>query len=333
MSYRPPNPHPPTPNLPSLIPSPRLAIVIVTWNVRDLVLDCLRSVYDDLAGGRLDGQVYVVDNASSDGTAEAIRGAFPQALLTEAGENLGFAGGNNLALRSMGFPDGESLPSFVLLLNPDTVVRPGALHALVDGMEAAGAGLAGARLVYGDGSFQHSAFAFPGLAQLLIDLFPVPGRLHESRINGRYPRSLYQGSQPFEVDHPLGATFMLRREVIVETGLFDEQFHLYCEEVDWAMRIRGAGWKAVCIPSAEIVHFGGQSTVQIRPQSVINLWAARLRLYRKHYPPTKRALAILIVRAGMNRLIQATARDSSQSDEVRKALVDAYRDVIRLTWS
>lgn len=324
--------------MPPLIPNPQplipdLAVVTVTWNVRDLALGCLRSVYDDLAGSQLDGQVYVVDNASSDGTAGAIRSAFPQAHLIEPGENLGFAGGNNLALRSMGFPGGENLPSLVLLLNPDTLLRPGALRALIDGMEAADAGLAGARLVYGDGSFQHSAFAFPGLAQLLVDLFPMPGRLHESRINGRYPRRLYQSTRPFAVDHPLGATFMLRREVIAQTGLFDEQFHLYCEEVDWAMRIRAAGWKAVCVPSAEVVHFGGQSTTQVRPQSVINLWTARLRLYGKHYPPLKRALAILMVRAGMNRLIQATARDSSQSDDARKALVDAYRKVIELSWN
>jgi N-acetylglucosaminyl-diphospho-decaprenol L-rhamnosyltransferase len=326
MNNRLPIPQSPNPN-------PCLAVVIVTWNVRDLVLDCLRSVYADLAGSQLDGQVWLVDNASVDGTALAVRNAFPQTHLIEPGENLGFARGNNLALRSMGFPDSENLPSFVLLLNPDTLVKPGALIALLNGMEVTGAGLAGARLVYGDGSFQHSAFAFPGLGQLLIDLFPVPGRLQESPINGRYPRRLYEGNRPFEVDHPLGATFTLRREVIAQTGMFDEQFHLYCEEIDWAMRIRAAGWKAVCVPTAEVMHYGGQSTRQVRPQSVINLWTARLRLYRKHYRPLKRALATLILRAGMNRLIQATARDSSQSDETRKALVDAYREVIRLTWA
>lgn len=324
-------PQPLTSDPQSLIPD--LAIVIVTWNVRDLVLDCLQSVFDDLGSSRLDGLVYLVDNASTDGTAAAVRNAFPQVHLIEAGDNLGFARGNNLALRSIGFPDGDNLPAFVLLLNPDTLVKPGALRALLDGMQATGAGLAGARLVYGDGSFQHSAFAFPGLAQLLVDLFPTPGRLQESRINGRYPRRLYAGDQPFAVDHPLGATFMLRREAIAQTGLFDEQFRLYCEEVDWAMRIRAAGWQAVCIPTSKVVHFGGQSTAQVRPQSVINLWTARLRLYHKHYAPIKRTLAILIMRAGMNRLIQATARDSSQDDEVSKALVDAYREVIRLTWT
>lgn len=313
---------------------PRLSIIIVTWNVRDLVLDCLRSVFEDLARTDLTADVWVVDNASSDGTPDAIRAAFPPpqfpALqMIEPGENLGFARGNNLALRAIGFPDGPDLPQYVLLLNPDTYVKPGALQALIDGLESSGAGLAGARLVYGDGSFQHSAFDFPGLVQLIVDLFPVPGRLHDSRLNGRYPRVLYAGRQPFEVGHPLGATFLLKREVIQRTGLFDEQFHLYCEEIDWALRIRVAGWRAVCVPTAEVVHYGGQSTGQVRPQSLINLWTARLRLYRKHYGPLKRTLAVWIVRAGMNRRIQAIARNSALTEDDRQALVDACIEVIR----
>lgn len=315
---------------------PQLAIVIVTWNVRDLALDCLHSLFDDLGRTDAEGSVWVVDNASADGTAEAIRVAFPidrypTLHLLEPGENLGFARGNNLALRAIGFPEGPDLPDYVLLLNPDTVILPGALQALLDGMEATGAGLAGARLIYGDGSFQHSAFDFPGLVQLILDLFPAPGRLLESRLNGRYPRAWYERGEPFEVGHPLGATFLLRREVIQQTGLFDEQFHLYCEEIDWALRIRAAGWKAICVPRAVVVHYGGQSTAQVRPQSVINLWTARLRLYRKHYGPLKRWLAVWIVRAGMNRLIKVAARDSGRSEDERKALVDAYREVIRLS--
>jgi N-acetylglucosaminyl-diphospho-decaprenol L-rhamnosyltransferase len=309
-----------------------LAIVIVTWNVRQLALDCLQSVYDDLARAPFTGQVWLVDNASADGTAQAVREQFPQVRLMEPGENLGFGRGNNLALRAMGFTASDgALPDYVLLLNPDTIVLPGALGALVAAMESSGAGLAGARLVYGDGSFQHSAFAFPGLAQLFIDLFPVPARLRESRLNGRYPRSLYQGAEPFEVDHPLGATFLLRREAIQQTGLFDERFHLYCEEIDWAMRIRRAGWRVICVPQAEIVHLEGQSTRQVQPQSIYNLWAARLRLYAKHYPPLKRWLAGRLVRAGMNRLIRLTARDSSRSEAERGQLVETYRQVIRLS--
>jgi GT2 family glycosyltransferase len=314
--------------------SPRLAVIIVAWNVRDLLLDCLRSLFADVTGGSLRGEVWVVDNASTDGTMEAVRAAFPareypSLRLLEPGENLGFAGGNNLALRAMGFPGGDDPPEWVLLLNPDTVITPGALETLVEGAEAAGAGLAGARLVYGDGSFQHSAFEFPGLAQLIIDLFPVPGRLVESRLNGRYSREWYAAGEPFDVGHPLGATFLLRREAIQQTGLFDEQFKLYCEEIDWAMRIHEVGWRVVCVPSAEVVHYGGQSTGQVRPQSIVNLWTARLQLYRKHYPAWKAVLARWLMRLGMNWLIKRTARDSALPDDTAAALVGAYREVIR----
>ncbi len=309
----------------------QLAIIIVTWNVRDLVLDCLQSVYQDLEQSNINGEVWLVDNNSTDGTAQAIHDQFPQVKLLEPGENLGFAGGNNYALRAIGFPDGTTLPEYVLLLNPDTVIQPGALAALLDGMVQTGAGLGGAQLIYGDGSFQHGAFGFPGLAQLVIDLFPVPGSLYESRLNGRYPKSLYEGTQPFEIDHPLGATYLLRCEVIQQTGLFDEQFYIYCEEIDWAMRIKAAGWKVYCFPSAKVIHYGGQSTGQVKPQSLINLWTARLKLYRKHYNPVKRTLAAMIVRAGMNRQIKATARDSVLTEENQRELVNAYREVIRLT--
>jgi N-acetylglucosaminyl-diphospho-decaprenol L-rhamnosyltransferase len=315
------------------VSSPDLAIVVVTWNVRDLALDCLESAYADIERGELRAQVWVTDNASHDGTAQAIPDRFPQARLIASPTNLGFAGGNNVALRAMGFGErGAALPHAVLLLNPDTRVQPGALSELLRALDGQPqAGIVGARLVYGDGGFQHSAFVFPGLAQLIIDLFPVPGRLRESRLNGRYPRHLYAGREPFRVDHPLGAAMLVRGESIRRVGLLDEGFHIYCEEIDWAWRMREAGWLAYCAPTAEIVHYAGQSTQQARPQMVVALWASRLRLYALHYGPLKNYLARLIIRAGMNRRIQAAARDSSQDEGMRRALIDAYREVIRLT--
>jgi GT2 family glycosyltransferase len=306
-----------------------LAIIIVTWNVCDLVLECLGSVFRELEREDPRCTVWVTDNASADGTADAIRRQFPQVNLLEPRENLGFAGGNNLALREMGFPGDPDTPSVVLLLNPDTLVRPGALRELVmRGMEQPDVGLAGARLVYGDGSFQHSAFGFPGLMQLIIDLFPVPGRLYESRLNGRYPREFYEGQDPFEIDHPLGAAFLVRGEVIRQVGLMDEGYHLYCEEIDWAMRIRAAGWQAVCVPTAEIVHYEGQSTGQVRPEAIIRLWTARLRLYATYYGPLKNLLARIIIRAGMRRLIRQLIDNTEIDMTTRAALLEAYHTVL-----
>lgn len=299
-----------------------LAVILVTWNVRALALDALRSLYADLDTSGLTSDVYVVDSASWDGTPEAISAAFPQVKLTASRENLGFGRANNLALRQIGFgsPRAATLPRAVYLLNPDTLTHPGATRALYDALMAdPRVGLVGARLEYSDGSFQHSAFAFPGLRQLWVEFFPAPGRLYDSRFNGRYPRALYDAAQPFSVDFVLGATMMLRREVIEQTGLFDEAFFMYCEEIDWAWRIRKAGWDVRCVPAARVTHLGGQSTGQVRPQSVIHLWTSRLRLYRKHHPAWKAALARLMIAAG-----------AVYQSRRQPGLGEAYRRVQRL---
>lgn len=283
-----------------------LVVIVVSWNTRDLTLQTLRSLYADLENSGLTYVVHVVDNASADGSPEAIAEEFPQVKLTLSPENLGFGRANNLGLREAGFRDKgknvELLPRAVYLLNSDTITQPGATHALFDALMAEPkVGLVGARLTYGDGSFQHSAFAFPGLRQLWVELFPTPGRLIEGRFNGRYPRELYESMQPFKVDFTLGATMMLKREVVIQTHGFDEQFFMYCEEIDWAWRIQRAGWEARCVPAAHVVHLAGQSTRLVRPQSVINLWTSRLMLFSRYYPAWKNVMARRMVALGLAR--------------------------------
>jgi N-acetylglucosaminyl-diphospho-decaprenol L-rhamnosyltransferase len=315
-----------------------LAVIIVSWNTRDLTLDALRTLCRDLDANGPDAVVWVVDNASTDGTPHAVRQQFPQVTLIASSTNLGFAGGNNLALRHIGFSDQPNqhqdvsdLPKAVYLLNPDTLTQPGATRTLYDALfNLPRAGVVGAQLAYADGSFQHGAFHFPGLGQLLVELFPLPGRFYESEFNGRYPRAAYQQNAPFPVDHTLGATMMIRREPILQTGLFDEQYFMYCEEIDWSFRIRRAGWEIYTVPAAHVTHLAGQSTDQIRPQSVVNLWRSRFRLYRKLYSPPKCRLARLIVRWGMRRQIALARRDFAAgrlSAADRDALIDAYQTV------
>jgi N-acetylglucosaminyl-diphospho-decaprenol L-rhamnosyltransferase len=280
-----------------------LAVVIVSWNVRKLVLDALRSLFVDLDASGPNAEVYVVDSASQDGTVDAIAAEFPRVKVIASAENLGFGAANNLALRQMDFGEGgdkSQQPKAVYLLNPDTIPQAGSTRALYDALMAdPKCGLVGARLSYGDNSFQHSAFGFPGLRQFWAEFFPTPGRWREGAFNGRYPRALYDGDQPFEVDYVLGATMMLKREVIEQTGLFDEAFFLYCEEIDWAWRIHEAGWTVKCVPTAHVVHLSGQSTGQARPDSFVNLWSSRLRLYKKHYPAWKAFGAKWLVALGM----------------------------------
>ncbi|GIK41691.1 MAG: glycosyl transferase [Chloroflexota bacterium] len=320
-----------------------LAIIIVNWNVGDLLAACLRSVEADLAESRLEGQIWVVDNASTDSSVAMLCRDFPQVQLIASEKNLGFAGGNNAALRIIGFDPspspspfkgGKNLPEAVLLLNPDTEVQPGALLALSDFLKNnPRAGIAGASLVYGDGSFQHSAFAFPGLWQLAFDLLPLPGRLLESSLNGRYPHSAYASGRPFRVDHPLGAAMCVRREAIQQVGLLDERYRMYVEEVDWSKRVAAAGWAVYCVPAARITHFGGQSTGQVRLGSFINLWASRYQFYRKYYSPWKVWLAGQIVRLGMRRKarldVEAAQRGELSQSEVARRL-SGYEQVINI---
>lgn len=279
-----------------------LAIIIVTWNVRDLLRVCLQSLLADLERSGLEAPVWVVDNGSADGTPEMVRREFPTLRLMALEENVGFAAGNNRALRAAleEFPPDRL--QYLWLLNPDTEVLPGATAALVGALERnPRAGIAGPKLLYPDGSFQHSAFRFPGLVQLTFDLFPLPARLYETPLNGRYPRRLYKGKEPFPVDHPLGAAMMVRRDAVDRVGLMDEGYRLYCEEIDWCWRMRRAGWGALCVPTAQVIHHAGGSTGQVPIPSFVNLWTSRARLYARHHPRPVFLLARLLVRVGMQR--------------------------------
>lgn len=327
---------------------PTLAVIVVSYNVRELLRACLRAAFASLArsgfvleemgggewaagaprwpagdaaaarGTAADDQagagrsptaaVIVVDNASADGSAAMVAAEFPQARLIASPTNLGFAAGNNLALRTLGFtpqPPTPSpqppTPSFVLLLNPDAEPLDDAIGQMARFLAGHGTvGGVGAQLQYPDGRFQHGAFRFPGLAQLWFDFFPPrPRRLLDSRLNGRYRRALYAAGHPFPIDFALGAALMVRREAIEAAGLLDEGYFMYAEEVDWCWRIQRAGWPFYCVPTARVIHHGGASARQFRSQSFLNLWRSRKRLYDRFYPPAQRRLAGAIVRLGM----------------------------------
>ena len=305
-----------------------LAVVIVTWNNQDIINNALRSLLDDLRTTELDYQVWVVDSASSDNTVDVIHTNFPDVTVIASDENIGFGRANNLAMREMGFERDKptsDLPRAVYLLNPDTVTHRGATQALYEAlMDHDDVGGVGARLTFGDGRFQHSAFMFPGLGQIWTEFFPTPGRLIEGAFNGRYEKARYQSDKPFSVDFTLGATMMFKREVLIQTGLFDEDFLIYCEEVDWAWRIHKAGWHILCVPQAHVTHLGGQSTSQVRAWSMLNLWKSRLQLYDKHYPLWKRWLARRLVMLGLRRKIAQLDPQTPNYDDVLSAYQTIY---------
>lgn len=309
---------------------PNLAIIIVSYNTSDLLRACLRSVYAALGGLAGGTQVWVVDNASSDGSPDMVRTDFPETQVLAQKENRGFAAANNLALRELDFTTRAGhQPEHILFLNPDTEVGNDALAQLANVLGGKSrAGVLGASLVYPDGRFQHSAFRFPTLWQIWFDFFPWPARCLDSQLNGRYPRILYQAAQPFAIDHPLGAAMMTRAEVIRQVGFMDEGYFMYAEEIDWCMRVKRAGWDVYCVPTARIVHHVGASTRQFRDDMFVALWRSRFRLFHRHYSPAFNLAARLLVRLGL-RAEMRRARHSTSGQDLERRLT-AYRQVWRL---
>jgi GT2 family glycosyltransferase len=279
----------------------------------------LHSLLTDLERSGLEAEILVVDNASTDGTPGHVALEFPQVHLIANTENVGFGAGSNIALRRL-VQSGPSDHRYVWILNPDTEVLAGATSALLACMtREPGAGLIGPKLIYSDGSPQPSAFRFPGLVQLVFELYRLPMRLYDTPLNGRYPAHLYERGKPFRVDHPLGAAMMVRVETLAQVGLLDEGYHMYCEEIDWAWRMRLAGWQSFCVPGAEVVHHAGRSTAQVPVSSFVNLWTSRARLYAQYHGPVTWTLARAMVRVGIHRRM----RDATPS------LATACRAVLR----
>lgn len=333
----------------------QIAVVIVSYNTRDLLHNALQSVFAAQRPPDCGLTVIVVDNASHDDSAAMVVRDFPDAQLIASPINLGFTGGNNLAMATLGLyveapAAAQSLelptpftipPDYVLLLNPDAELAVDALLQMLNFMEkVANAGICGAHLRYGDGSFQHGAFRFPTLAQVALDFFPlvgVPGahRLRDSRINGRYARAKWQGTQAFPVDFVLGAAMFVRTAAINNIGGLDDGYFMYCEEMDWALRMHMKGWGVYALPTAHVTHHEGQSTRQTRWDSYERLWRSRFRFYAKHaqrYPLAYRLALRLLVRVGAawrsHQARQRFASGAATGSETARAL-EAYATITR----
>ena len=315
-----------------------LSIIVVSYNTRELLRSCLLSVVENpchivgavqssILGPQssvIPTQVIVVDNASTDGSAEMVAADFPQVELVKGRSNLGFARASNSGLS-------ESRGGLLLLLNPDTEVIGDALVQMAEFLDShPRVAAVGPALLYPDGRSQHAAFRFPTLWMTFLDLFPLHHRLLDSAINGRYrtPPDL----RPFPIDHPLGAAIMIRREALEDIGLLDESFFMFCEEVDWSIRARRLGWEIYQIPSARVVHHAGQSTRQFREEMLVELWRSRYLLYNKHYPKSFVRTHRLILRAGLTRSI-ATSRLDAIRGRISNAELERRMRAYRAIWS
>lgn len=347
----------------------KIAVIVVSYNTCDLLRTCLRSI-DEAGPIGFDPaphmSVVVIDNASHDGSPQMVAAEFPQTTLIALDQNIGFTAANNLALQQLGFtphpttpplhhsstapctlspflpfpvpePAEGSLPHYVLLLNPDAQLTPGALANMVQFMERMpAAGMCGARLQFGDGAFQHGAFHFPTLLQATLDLFPIAGirgaqRLYNSELNGRYAMTLWRGDDPFPVDFVLGATMLARRAAIEQVGGLDEVFFMYCEEMDWCLRMGRAGWQTYAVPSARVIHHEARSSRQIRWTSFTRLWQSRLRFYQKHYSTAAQFALRALLRLSFTQRKRTTQRRFARGEITGEELaeeLEAYREIL-----
>lgn len=226
-----------------------ISAIVVSYNTREMTLRCLEALLADLEG--LDHEVWVVDNASSDGSADAIAECCPQVRLIRSDRNLGFGAANNRAMEQAG-------GDYLLLVNTDAFLQPGAARVLLAYLEEhAKTAVAGPRLLNEDGTLQVSCYRFPSPGRAWLENLWISAVLPDNVGWGDYRRWAHDRQR--EVDWVIGACMMVRREAVKVAGGFDEQFFMYAEETDWQRRIRNAGWRVGFTPEAEAVHLGGAS--------------------------------------------------------------------------
>lgn len=270
-----------------------LSVIIVSWNTRELLSDCLKSLVPECPERT---EIFVVDNASADGTVQLLRAQFPAVRVLANASNVGFAAANNQALR-------QAQGEFVLLLNPDTLVKRGAIHALVQFMRAQPrAGAAAPRLLNSDGSLQISCEPAPTLFSEFWRLF------HLDRFQRRasYAPARWQSEEPQQVEVARGACLIVRRALFEQLGWFDEQFYIYSEEVDLCQRLREAGYEIYWLRRAQVVHFGGSSTRQASDLMFLKLYQAKVQYFRKHFGAGGAlAYQLILLAAALGRLVVA----------------------------
>lgn len=279
-----------TGNLRSQMPSLDIAIVVVHWNVPRLLDACLASIAADVSRTYLTTETLVVDSASDTPELRAVLARHPEALTLFMDENRGYAAGCNAGIQA-------TISEAVLLLNPDTGLLPGALETLWRTLQIRPhIGLVAPLLLNADGSLQSWGYRFPGARNVLLEFFSLHPRLVESTFNGRMEHG--DGLLPIAIDYPLGAAMLVRRAAAEHAGLLDEDYGMYCEEIDFAQRLARDGYTRLLAPSARVVHHGGQSTGQ-RPAAMHEaLWLSRARYYRRWSSRRTRRAAWLAVELG-----------------------------------
>jgi len=298
-----------------------LSIVVVTWNTRDLVLDCLASIESELrsADGSPDlaTETCVVDNASSDGTLEAIRQRFPWVRVVSLPRNLGFAAGSNAGLRAL-------RGRHALLLNSDAQLVRGVLQRCISFLDAhPDVGVVGPQLLNPDGSKQNSIHNFPMLMTELL-----PKGVFQFFFRRRFPSRRWTGDAPIDVEAVVGAALFLRASLLREVGPLPEDYFFFLEETDWCLRVRAAGWRVVHLPPAFVIHLSGGSSKRRSPALTrIEYHRSLYRFFRKYHGlvPTGLVLALRFVKAFFYVVTQAPLTFAGERHRERWGI---HRDVL-----
>jgi N-acetylglucosaminyl-diphospho-decaprenol L-rhamnosyltransferase len=261
-----------------MLEPPDISVIVVNWNTRLLLAQCLASIEDDaLARPGLRVEMLVVDNASTDGSPAMVRQEFPHAWLWINEENRGFAAANNLALAQAG-------GRLVFLLNSDAYLVPGALGAVADFMAThPEATVVGTRVLNPDGTVQASCFCFPNLWDVCCEMFFLSAIFPENPFFNRRGLGGFDRLSVREVDWVSGAAMGIRREWIQKVGALDEGYFMNAEELDWCRRTRQAGGRVFFFPGAEVVHHGGASSASARAMILPRAFASRFRYYQRFH--------------------------------------------------
>ena len=266
---------------------PEVSVIVVSFNTREMTLDCLRSV---AAQTRVPHEVILIDNASKDGTAAAVAAGFPDVRLMAEAENHGFARANNIAAR---VARGE----YILLLNPDTVVLDGAIDRLLAfARQEPQAKIWGGRTLYGDGSLNPtSCWGKMTLWSVFCTTTGLSSVLRQSRVFNTEGYGGWQRDTAREVDIVTGAFLLMKRELWNRLGGFDLSYVMYGEEADLCLRARAIGARPRITPEATIIHYVGASQ-QLRGSKLMMLLKAKIRLIRDHFPGWQKAPATWMFR-------------------------------------
>ncbi|MFZ0799185.1 MAG: glycosyltransferase family 2 protein [Terriglobales bacterium] len=254
---------------------PTVSVIVVTWNGKKYALECLASLNEQENG--LPIEIIVVDNASTDGTPDAISEQFPKVLLVRNNANFGFAKANNIGMS-------QSRGKYVCLINSDVVVPPGCLERMVGYLENnRNIGLLGPKMMSLDGSIGQSVMRLPTVWNTICSALGLHSILPNSKLVGGFLMEGYPYDRIDDVEVLTGWFWILPRVALQQVGGLDEQFFMYGEDIDWSHRFLKAGWRVVFYPDAEALHYGAASSAEAPTRFYIELRRANLQYFRKHH--------------------------------------------------